>query len=68
MNNKITINEPAYTKHPRRLQDVICAILVEVAVKLHGAEWSHKEKSRWWLALVSAAAGFVGALLGAWFK
>ena len=42
--------------------------LVDVAIKLHSAEWTHKEKSRWWIALVTAIAGFVGALLGALLK
>lgn len=42
--------------------------LVDIAIKLHSAEWTHKEKSRWWLAIVTALAGFVGALLGALLK
>ena len=59
-------NQKSLTWEPLSAEKITS--LIEVAVKLHGAEWTHREKSRWWIALFTASAGFLGALAGAFLK
>jgi hypothetical protein len=43
--------------------------LVDIALKLHTAEWAHTEKTLWWRpVIVAATAGFLGAIAGALIK
>jgi hypothetical protein len=46
--------------------------LIETAINLHSRALDHKRESRWWVpvavAAVGAAAGLMGAVVGAWIS
>lgn len=43
------------------------AALIDTAVRLHEAALNRQESRRWWIPVLSALLGFIGAILGSVF-
>jgi hypothetical protein len=64
LNNEEKLNR--VSREPLRSEDI--KALVETAINLHTKAIETRRERRWWIPLISAAAGLVGALIGAWLK